>query len=76
MSTTFSGSWQADNQALMTKLSRLVCLAQSEFDIEISIEKMLQEIDYRQLVISELTQLAQPDINHITSWLNAIEKKQ
>lgn len=74
MSTVFSGSWQADNQPLMAQLSRLACLAQSEFDIEISIEKMLQEIDYRQLVISELTQLAQPDINLITSWLNAIEK--
>ena len=74
MTTVFSGSWQSDNQPLMAQLSRLACFAQSEFDIEISIEKMLQEIDYRQLVISELTQLAQPDINLITSWLNAVEK--
>ncbi len=74
MTTAFSGSWQADNQPLMAQLSRLACFAQSEFDIEISIEKMLQEIDYRQLVISELTQLAQPDINLIISWLNAVEK--
>jgi phosphate transport system substrate-binding protein len=74
MSTVFSGSWQTDNQPLMTKLYRLASLAQSEFDIEISVEKMLQEEDYRQLVISELTQLAQPDINLITSWLSVIEK--
>lgn len=74
MTTVFSGSWQTDNQPLMTKLYHLASLAQSEFDIEISIEKMLQEEDYRQLVISELTQLAQPDINLITSWLSVIEK--
>lgn len=73
MSTVFSGSWHANNQALMTKLYHLASLAQNEFDIEISIEKMLQEADYRQLVISELTQLAQPDINLITSWLNTTE---
>ena len=74
MTTVFSGSWQTDNQPLMTKLYHFASLAQSEFDIEISIEKMLQEEDYRQLVISELTQLAQPDINLITSWLSVIEK--
>ncbi|WP_238383586.1 substrate-binding domain-containing protein [Colwellia psychrerythraea] len=74
MMSTFSGSWQADNQPLMAKLVQLARLAQSEFDIEISIEKMLQEVDYRQLVISELTQLAHQDINQLTSWLISIEK--
>jgi phosphate transport system substrate-binding protein len=74
METVFSGSWQANNQPLMAKLVQLSRIAQNEFDIEISADKMLQEEDYRQLVISELTQLAHPDINQITSWLTTIEK--
>ena len=74
METVFSGSWQANNQPLMTKLAQLARIAQNEFDIEISTEKMLLEEDYRQLVISELTQLAHQDISQITSWLTAIDE--
>ena len=73
MATVFSGLWQTENKHLMAKLDQLANIAQSEFDIEISIKKMLVEDEYRQLVISELTQLAHQDINQITSWLIAIE---
>ena len=75
METFFSGSWQATNQPLITKLAQLARIAQNEFDIEISTEKMLLEEDYRQLVISELTQLAHQDISNITSWLTAIDEQ-
>lgn len=71
MANVFSGSWQAENQPLITKLSQLARIAQSEFDIEISIEKMLKETEYRQLVISELNQLAHQDISQITLWLTS-----
>jgi len=74
METFFSGSWKAKNQPLMAKLAQLARIAQNEFDIEISTEKMLLEEDYRQLVISELTQLAHQDISKITSWLTAIDE--
>jgi phosphate transport system substrate-binding protein len=73
METVFSGSWQANNQLLITKLAQLASIANDEFDIEISAEKMLLEEDYRQLVISELTQLSHQDINLITSWLTTID---
>ena len=75
METVFSGSWQTNNQPLMLKLARLAELAQNEFEIEISIEKMLAEDQYRQLVISELTQLTHQDINQVTSWLITIKEE-
>ncbi|WP_232771022.1 substrate-binding domain-containing protein [Colwellia sp. 75C3] len=75
MEIIFSGSWQANNQPLMTKLAQLARIAQNEFDIEISTEKMLLEEDYRLLVISELTLLAHQDISQITSWLTAIDER-
>ncbi|PKI14363.1 cell envelope biogenesis protein OmpA [Colwellia sp. 12G3] len=59
----------------MTKLAELSRIAQNEFEIEISTEKMLLEEDYRQLVISELTQLAHQEISQITSWLIAINEQ-
>ncbi len=74
MTSVFSGAWTEENQLLKTKLAQLAQLASSEFDIEISIDKMLAENDYRQLVISELTQLAQPEINKITTWLLTVDK--
>jgi len=75
MATVFSGIWKTNNQTLITKLNQLALLAQDKFEIEISIDKMLEEEDYRQLVISELTQLANQDINEITTWLSTVEKK-
>lgn len=57
----------------MVQLEQLVILAQEEFDIEISIRKMLVQEDYRQLVISELSQLGHQDINFITTWLSVTE---
>jgi phosphate transport system substrate-binding protein len=74
MATVFSGVWNTSNQSLITQLNQLASLAQDKFEIEISIDKMLKEEDYRQLVISELTQLANQDINEITSWLGTIEE--
>ncbi len=74
METVFSGLWQANNHSLMTKLAQLAHIAQNEFDIEISTEKMLLEEDYRLLVISELTQLAHQDISQITTWLITIDE--
>jgi len=65
----FSGVWEHKNSQLMIKLNRLAKLAKSKFDIDISIEKMLIEEDYRQLVISELTELANPEISDVTAWL-------
>lgn len=75
MAAVFSGVWHSNNQILVTKLEQLKKHAQNEFDIEISITKMLAEEEYRQLVISELTQLANPEINKITAWLTIIDKK-
>jgi len=74
MKTVFSGVWQSKNTSLITKLNQLSQLAKSEFDIEISIEKMLVEEHYRQLVLSELFQLGHKKINHIIGWLNSVDK--
>jgi len=74
MKTVFSGVWQSKNTSLITKLNQLGQLAKSEFDIEISIEKMLVEEHYRQLVLSELFQLGHKKINHIIGWLNSVDK--
>ncbi len=75
MATVFSGVWEKNNQQLMAKLKQLAKLAQSEFDIEISIDKIFAEEDYRELVISELTELAHPGINEVTAWLQLIEEE-
>jgi len=72
MKKAFSGVWQSKNSPLIKVLSELSHLAQSEFDIEISIEKMLAEEHYRQLVLSELFQLGHKDINQIIDWLNPV----
>ena len=69
MTTVFSGYWQQSNQALLSKLSQLSEYAEQNFDIEISITKMLKEAEYRNLVITELGQLGHQDINKITHWL-------
>ncbi|MBU2870747.1 phosphate ABC transporter substrate-binding/OmpA family protein [Colwellia sp. E2M01] len=53
----------------MTQLTQLATIAQKEFDIEISIEKMLSDVSYRQLVISELAQLTHHEITQIITWL-------
>ncbi|TYK65984.1 OmpA family protein [Colwellia echini] len=57
----------------MTQLTQLANIARSEFDIEISVDKMLNDISYRQLVISELTQLSHHQITEITTWLSSTE---
>jgi len=69
MTTVFSGDWQQSNQALLSKLSQLSECAEQNFDIEISITKMLEEAEYRNLVITELGQLGHRDITKITHWL-------
>ncbi len=73
MKTIFSGEWRFENTALVAALNKLSHVAQSEFDIEISIEKMLAEEHYRQLVLSELFQLGHKEINEVINWLNPIE---
>jgi len=73
MKTIFSGEWRLENTALVAALNKLSHVAQSEFDIEISIEKMLAEEHYRQLVLSELFQLGHKEINEVINWLNPIE---
>ncbi|GAA0811150.1 phosphate ABC transporter substrate-binding/OmpA family protein [Colwellia asteriadis] len=70
MTTLFSGVWQADNTALHHQLTQLQNIALQEFDIEISINKMLADISYRQLVLSELAQLKHHKITDIINWLN------
>jgi len=74
MKKVFSGEWQLTNTPLIAVLNELSHLAQNQFDIEISIEKMFSEEDYRQLVLSELVQLGHKKINTIIDWLNAAEK--
>ncbi len=69
MTAVFSGYWQPSNQALLSKLSQLSEYAEQNFDIEISIPKMLEEVEYRNLVITELAQLGHQGINKITHWL-------
>lgn len=69
MEVTFTGVWHKNNQLLVSKLTRLEKLVGNEFGIEISVPKMLVDEAYRQLVISELTQLAHPDINEMMLWL-------
>lgn len=76
MSVVFSGVWHKNNKILIVKLKQLESLARSEFDIEISQDKMLAETSYRQLVISELSQLGNLDINKITDWLNATNQAE
>jgi phosphate transport system substrate-binding protein len=72
--TVFSGIWEQSNSKLMSNVNQLAKLAKSEFDIDISIDKMMAEEDYRQLVISELTELSNPEINKITAWLLITDK--
>ncbi len=75
MPAKFSGVWTQDNQALINKLNQLALLVENEFDIEISINKMLQELPYRELVISELSQLAHIEVNDIITWLTISESQ-
>lgn len=53
----------------MSKLSQLEALSSKEFGIELSLAKMFTDAEYRQLVISELSQLSHPEITQITTWL-------
>ena len=69
MTRLFSGSWKIDNSALNIQLLQLKKAAYQEFDIEISIEKMTIDASYRQLVISELSQLKCSEIDKILQWL-------
>ena len=75
MSAKFSGEWTQDNQSLISKLNQLTLLVEKEFDIDISIDKMLAELSYRELVISELSQLAHIEVNDIITWLTLSENK-
>jgi phosphate transport system substrate-binding protein len=75
MSAKFSGEWTQDNQSLISKLEQLKLLVEKEFDIDISIDKMLAELSYRELVISELNQLAHIEVTDIITWLTISENK-
>lgn len=72
MAAVFSGVWDKNNLLLIAKLNQLTQLALNEFEIEVSAAKMLAEEEYRQLVISELSQLSNADINEVTDWLTTI----
>lgn len=74
MKKVFSGAWLATDKALIESLNHLTQLALSKFDIQISTEKMLQEPEYRQLVLSELAQLNNVEMNNIIDWLNSPAK--
>lgn len=76
MASVFSGIWHKNNQPLISKLNHLQKLALAEFDIEISVNKMLEEEDYRQLVIDELSQLSHPDINDVIDGLTQVNASQ
>lgn len=71
MKAAFSGAWKSSEQTLTLALSKLAKIAENDFDIEISPEKMIAEIHYRQLVLSELSQLNHTEINKIISWLTS-----
>lgn len=73
MKSAFSGVWQSKNIPLLTALTELSQLSLGEYEIEISIEKMLTDEHYRQLVLSELVQLDNKEINLLIDWLNSAE---
>ncbi len=75
MSAIFSGVWTQDNQSLISKLNQLASLVDNEFDIDISIDKMLIDLAYRDLVINELSQLAHLEVNNIITWLTTSESQ-
>jgi phosphate transport system substrate-binding protein len=75
MTTLFTGAWQVENSALNLQLLQLKKLAYQEFDIEISIEKMIKDESYRGLVISELSQLNSIKIDDVIKWLTTTEEQ-
>ncbi|QBG36840.1 substrate-binding domain-containing protein [Litorilituus sediminis] len=71
MKKVFTGAWQANNADLNQALTKLAKIAEIDFEIEISIDKMLKETNYRELVLSELSQLGHDELNTIIHWLNS-----
>ena len=71
MKKVFTGAWQASNADLNQALTKLAKIAEIDFEIEISIDKMLKETSYRELVLSELSQLGHDELNTIIHWLNS-----
>lgn len=69
MKKVFTGSWLASNTELSQTLTKLAQIAEIEFEIQISIDKMLKESNYRELVLSELSQLGHDELNTIIDWL-------
>ena len=55
---------------LISQLKKLTQLSLTEFEIQISYQKMLSEQDYRELVLKELYELNHPEIIEIINWIN------
>ncbi|MBU2970044.1 substrate-binding domain-containing protein [Pseudoalteromonas sp. C2R02] len=55
---------------LISQLKKLTQLSLTEFEIQISYQKMISEQDYRELVLKELYELNHPEIIEIINWIN------
>ena len=61
---------------LISQLKKLTQLSLTEFEIQISYQKMLAEQDYRDLVLKELYELNHPEIIEIINWINNYSAKE